>query len=120
MSTPYGEVGVERIAMSTREVQRGSVLAQVAARKLLLTAAARVLGVSYRQAKRLYRRYKAVGRVGLRHGNVGRRSNRAWTVSEQATVLGLTARTTVDPSAARARGLVPRSRPSICGPSMAI
>lgn len=89
MSTPYGEVGVERIAMSTKEVQRGSVLAQVAARKLLLTAAARVLGVSYRQAKRLYRRYKAVGRVGLRHGNVGRRSNRAWTVCEQVTVLAL-------------------------------
>ena len=44
MSTPHGEVGVERIAMTTKEVQRGSVLAQVAARKLLLTAAARVLG----------------------------------------------------------------------------
>ena len=46
MSTPHEEVGVERIAMTTKEVQRGSVLAQVAAQKLLLTAAARVLVVS--------------------------------------------------------------------------
>jgi len=75
--------------MSTKEVQRGSVLAQVVAGGLALTAAARMLGVSYRQAKRLYRRYKTLGRVGLRHGNVGRRSNRARAASEQTAVLTL-------------------------------
>lgn len=75
--------------MSTKEARRGVVLAQVAAGEVALAAAARQLQVSYRQAKRLYRRYKARGRLGLRHGNVGRRSNRAPAASEQATVLAL-------------------------------
>lgn len=75
--------------MSTKEMRRGVVLAQVAAGELALTAAARQLAVSYRQAKRLYRQYKAGGRAGLRHGNVGRRSNRAPPASEHAAVLAL-------------------------------
>lgn len=75
--------------MSTKEAQRGSVLAQVAAGELPLIAAARQLAVSYRHAKRLARQYRAHGRAGLRHGNVGRRSNRAHPASEQAAVLAL-------------------------------
>ena len=56
---------MERIAMSTKEVLRGSILAQVMAGTTCLRAAARQLAVSYRHAKRLYRRYKAAGRVDL-------------------------------------------------------
>jgi transposase len=94
---------VERIAMSTKEAQRGVVLAQVAAGRLPLTAAAAQLGVSYRQAKRLYGRYKAHGRAGLRHGHVGRRSNRARAAEEQAGILELV-RTHYGGSAARGAG----------------
>lgn len=75
--------------MSTKEAQRGTVLAQVAAGELPLSVAARQLAVSYRQAKRLARQYRAHGRAGLRHGNVGRRSNRAHPATEQAAVLDL-------------------------------
>lgn len=75
--------------MSTKEVRRAAVFAQVKAGRALLSAAALQLGGSYRQAKRLYARYKARGHVGLRHGNVGRRSNRAWPVAEEAAVLAL-------------------------------
>jgi hypothetical protein len=75
--------------MSTKETRRGVVLAQVAAGALPLTVAARQLAVSFRQAKRLYRQCKAQGRHGVRHGNVGRRSNRAVPAPEQAAVLAL-------------------------------
>lgn len=77
--------------MSTKEARRGVVLAQVAAGEVPLIAAAAQLAVSYRQAKRLYARYKARGRAGLRHGNVGRRSNRAVPAGAQAAVVALVA-----------------------------
>lgn len=75
--------------MSTREATRGAVLAQVAAGKVTLRQAAGQLDVGYRQVRRLFHRYTTHGRCGMRHGNVGRRSNRAWPAAAQATVLGL-------------------------------
>jgi hypothetical protein len=63
--------------MSTKEVRRAAVFAQVKAGKAVLSVVAQQLGLSYRQAKRLYARYKTRGHVGLRHGNLGKRSNRA-------------------------------------------
>ena len=75
--------------MSTKEAIRGAVLAQVAAGKVTLMQAAVQLDVGYRQVRRLFHRYSTHGRRGMRHGNVGRRSNRARPVAEQETVLGL-------------------------------
>jgi transposase len=75
--------------MSTKEVRRAAVFAQVKEGRVLLAVAARQLGVSYRQAKRLYARYKTRGHAGLRHGNVGRRSNRAWPAAEEQAVVAL-------------------------------
>jgi transposase len=63
--------------MSTAELQRAGVLARVAAGTLTLRSAATVMAVSYRQAKRLYGRYRAEGARGLKHRSVGRASNRA-------------------------------------------
>ena len=63
--------------MSARELKRAGVLARVAAGTLTLRAAATLVDVSYRQAKRLYRRYRAAGAAGLKHGSAGRDSNRA-------------------------------------------
>jgi len=75
--------------MSTRELTRAGVLARVAAATLALRSAATVLGVSYRQAKRLYARYRAEGAKGLRHRGAGRVSNRGHGAALQRRVLAL-------------------------------
>ena len=70
------EVGLGRTALSKRELQRGGVLARVEAGELRLKDAAAVTQVSYRQAKRLWKRYQAGGAAALKHGNAGRKSHR--------------------------------------------
>lgn len=63
--------------MSTSELKRAGVLARVAAETLTLKSAAALMAVSYRQAKRLYGRYRLAGAKGLKHRSAGRASNRA-------------------------------------------
>ena len=75
--------------MSTRELRRAGVLARVAAQTLTLKAAAELMDVSYRQAKRLYRRYRADGAKGLKHRHAGRVSNRALSRRQRTRVLAL-------------------------------
>jgi transposase len=75
--------------MSTRELTRAGVLARVAAGTLSLGSAAAVMAVSYRQAKRLFCRYRAEGAKGLKHRSAGRRSNAARDVAEREHVLAL-------------------------------
>jgi transposase len=62
--------------MSTRELKRAGMLARVKADTLTLRAAAELMEVSYRQAKRLFRRYRHQGAAGLKHRAAGRPSNR--------------------------------------------
>ena len=66
-----------RTEMSKRELGRVEVLAGVRSGELRVVDAAKLMGVSYRQGKRLWKRYREEGAVGLKHGNAGRRSNRA-------------------------------------------
>src|SRR5450755_2476030 len=61
--------------MSGRELERVEVLGRVASKGLKLKDAAAMLQVSYRQAKRLWRRYQQAGAKGLQHGNAGKASN---------------------------------------------
>src|SRR5215203_2172456 len=75
--------------MSTRELTRAGVLARVKAATLTLQAAATLMDVSYRQAKRLAARYRLQGATGLRHGNAGRMSNRATSARTRRRVLRL-------------------------------
>lgn len=75
--------------MSTNELKRAGVLARVEATTLTLRAAAAMMAVSYRHAKRLYGRYRKKGAAGLRHGNVGRASNRATAARIRKRVLAL-------------------------------
>jgi transposase len=63
--------------MSTRELRRAEVLGRVKGQTLRLVDAAKVLEVSYRQAKRLWQRYREEGAKGLQHRSAGRSSNRA-------------------------------------------
>jgi transposase len=75
--------------MSTRELARAGVLARVAAGTLSVKSAAAVMGVSYRQAKRLFRRYRSEGAKGLKHRRAGCRSNAARDDAERAHILAL-------------------------------
>ena len=63
--------------MNDKELRRGEVLGRVKRGELKLSEAARMLEVSYRQAKRLKKRYLEGGAKAMVHGNVGRASNRA-------------------------------------------
>src|SRR6202790_4987864 len=66
-----------RIGMSQRELRRVEVLARVKSQELQVVDAASLLGVSYRQGKRLWKRYREEGAKGLKHRSAGRRSARA-------------------------------------------
>jgi transposase len=63
--------------MSASELKRVGVMERVKSGTLKLGSAAQLLDISYRQAKRMYRRYRAEGAKGLKHRSAGRRSNRA-------------------------------------------
>jgi transposase len=75
--------------MSARELTRVEVLARVKAGALSVKSAAVLLHVSYRQAKRLVRRYRAAGAKGMRHGSAGRQSNHARPTAERDRILAL-------------------------------
>jgi len=75
--------------MSGRELQRVEVLARVKSKELKLRDAAELMGVSYRQAKRLWNRYRKRGAGGLKHASVGKKSNRAKPKKFRRQVLGL-------------------------------
>jgi hypothetical protein len=80
---------MERTAMSRREFERGRVFSRVGDGELTLKAASALLEMSYRQAKRLYARYRAEGPGGLVHRNVGRVSNRAMSLGDRERVLAI-------------------------------
>jgi transposase len=81
-----------RTALSQKELQRVGVMSRVKAGELKLTEAGELLGLSYRQTKRAWRRYGERGAKGLQHGNAGRRSNRAKPEKFRRQVLGLVRR----------------------------
>src|SRR3972149_7014567 len=61
-----------KITMSSREFQRMRVFREVAERRMTLVVAAALVGISYRQAKRLKARFAHADGKGLIHGNRGR------------------------------------------------
>ena len=65
------------LLMSGKERERKLVLDRVKREKLLLKEAAEILGLSYRQCKRIYGRYRQEGDKGLVHHSRGRVSNRS-------------------------------------------
>ena len=75
--------------MSARELTRVEVLARVKAGALSVKSAATLLHISYRQAKRLARRYRAEGAKGLKHRSAGRPSNHARATAERERALAL-------------------------------
>ncbi len=76
-----------RTELSRKELIRVEVMGRVKARSLRLCEAAELLGVSYRQSKRIWARYRGGGAKALQHGNCGRGSNRAYAAKFRAAVL---------------------------------
>jgi len=68
---------LRRTQLSKRELGRVEVLARVRSRQPRVVDASRLLRVSDRQAKRLWKRYREEGAAGLQHQSAGRSSNRA-------------------------------------------
>jgi hypothetical protein len=64
-------------------------LDRVKSEDLTQMEAAEILGLSYRQTKRLYRRFLKLGGEGLVHGHVGKRSNHAKAARFRRRVLAL-------------------------------
>ncbi len=75
--------------MSKRELERVEVLARVRSKQLLVGDAGRLMRVSYRQAKRLWKRYREEGAAGLQHRNAGRPSSHAYEKKFRQKVLQL-------------------------------
>jgi transposase len=75
--------------MSAKELTRVEVLSRVKAGTLSLGSAATLLAVSYRQAKRLARRYRAEGAKGLTHRSAGRPSSHARPTADRERALAL-------------------------------
>ena len=78
--------------MSEKELRRAEVLARVKAGELRLGNAAELMELSYRQGKRLWRRYREQGAAGLQHRSAGGRSHRAKPQRFREKVLGLVRR----------------------------
>ena len=77
----------EHLTMSSSERERLKLFERVKRGELSLREAAAIGGLSYRQTRRLYKRYCEQGDRGLVHQGRGRPSNRALPAEFKATVL---------------------------------
>ncbi len=73
--------------MSQRERERLKLFERVKRHEISLREAAEICGLSYRQTRRLFKRYREVGDGGLVHQGRGRPSNRAHPAAFKARVL---------------------------------
>jgi hypothetical protein len=78
---------MELLIMSGKERKRLVVLAEVKLGKLSVATAGRMMGVCYRQAKRIWHRFKKTGDAGLVHRNRGQAGPRRKTAKLRAQVL---------------------------------
>src|SRR3974390_2600330 len=78
---------METLKMSQKERVRLSVMKQVQEDELKLIEASEVLGLSYRQAKRVWRRYQLQGDSGLPHAARGKPGKRAKPAALKARIL---------------------------------
>lgn len=78
---------MDAIRMSRKERDRLEVFGRVKRGELTVVKAAELLGLSYRQGRRAYRRYRQDGARGLVHRSRDRRSNRAKPAATRQAVL---------------------------------
>ena len=75
--------------MSQKERSRLVVISRVREKTMTIKEAAEVMGTSYRQGRRIYKRYVIEGDKGLIHRNRGRPSNRSKSCELREIVLAL-------------------------------
>ena len=80
---------METIEMNTRERRRMGLMTRVAEKLLKLRVASEMMRITYRQAKRIWRRYREEGDAGIVHRSRGRRSSRARPEAEQKRAVAL-------------------------------
>lgn len=80
---------METLRMSRKERHRLELMGRVKRGEVKLSKAADLLGLSYRQAKRVYRRYRELGDAGLVHQLRGRPSNRGSAGDRREQVLSI-------------------------------
>src|SRR5688572_9817916 len=80
---------METIQMSLQERKRLEVFSRVHLGEMTLVEASELLGLSYRQTKRVWGRYQSAGDTGLVHRGRGRVSNRQSCAEEKSLVLAL-------------------------------
>src|SRR3974390_3709356 len=78
---------METLSMSQKERARLTVMKQVEQRALSIVEASEVMGLSYRQAKRVWGRYQMSGDGGLVHAARGRPGKRAKPAELRARIL---------------------------------
>ena len=78
---------METLTMSRNERKRMTIMAGVKGKELTQVQAAELMGVGYRQAKRIWRRYQAEGDAGLIHRLRGRAGLRRKAPAVRAQVL---------------------------------
>jgi len=96
--------------MSCKELRRAGVMERVKSGELKLVNAAVMMGLSYRQTKRLAKRYREVGAKGLKHGSAGRESNRRKPRKFRERVLRLGMSSTLHPASPMWRAATPKTR----------
>ena len=79
----------ETITMSGEELRRIYIVKQVISRVITQKKAAELIGVSYRQTKRIVRRVREEGERGIIHRLRGRRGNRRISEEVKARVMAL-------------------------------
>lgn len=77
------------VTVSQREAHRARVLEQVKLQVLSLAEASEIMQVSYRHARRLYRRWQEDGLEGLVHRNRGRPASHALSDVDAAVIVAL-------------------------------
>jgi transposase len=87
---------MEHLSMSRKERTRLEVFSRVKAGQITKVKASALLGLSYRQTLRAYRRYAKRGAAGLVHGLRGKASNRGHDRSHRQTVLAAYRRSYAD------------------------
>ena len=77
-----------RTGLSSKELRRIEVLGRVKSGSMRLNEAAELAGLSYRQMKRVWSRYRAGGAQSIQHRNCGRRSNRGYSDAARDRTVG--------------------------------
>lgn len=68
-----------KLRLSAKEWERSEVLLKVSRSSISLSKASELLGVSYRQVLRIWKRYQSARASGLKHGLRDRASNPRWS-----------------------------------------